>query len=241
MPMRTGAVAFLDALGFKGIWHEENPWTAEDVVRKLQHAMRRAREAHAQDNRRLAAMGYPLVSFHFLSDTVVVVAENSSPTRSPGEVVDWLCAHVASFTEEMLIGEMSPPLAYRGAVTYGEFIVEDPFILGRAVDEAGEAERRAEGAFVWLCPSALDVFAKQRGGIGTIPWTVPMKDGPAFETAVVPPLWVGSSWDVVESALSKAFLRPNAPLTARTKHQNTVPMIREARLAWKKDEIDGVH
>jgi hypothetical protein len=40
-------------------------------------------------------------------------------------------------------------------VAFGDFLIEEPFILGPAVDEAAEAERVPEGAFVWLCPSPL--------------------------------------------------------------------------------------
>lgn len=236
--MRRGAIALLDALGFKGIWKDGHPWTADDVVDKLRRAMQEAHAAAEQD-KRVRRSSYPAVGFHFLSDTVVAVAEAPADDCPPSQVVNWLCASVARFTEQMLISTEPPPLAYRGAISFGDFMVDEPFILGRAVDEAAEAERLAEGAFVWLCPSALAVVNEQPG-IGTLRYHVPMKGGQHFETLLVPPVWGADSGEIVFRSLRRAFRLESAPLSAHIKFQNTRRMVAHARREWKKDSADTV-
>jgi hypothetical protein len=46
------------------------------------------------------------------------------------------------------------PVAYRGVVSVGHFSIEGNFMLGPAVDEAAGLMELADGAFVWLAPSA---------------------------------------------------------------------------------------
>ena len=48
-----------------------------------------------------------------------------------------------------------PPLAFRGAVSFGQFVFEDDFVCGPAVDDAASAFEVAEGAITWLTPAAL--------------------------------------------------------------------------------------
>ena len=50
----------------------------------------------------------------------------------------------------------APALAYRGCIAFGEFDMEEGFVIGGAVDEAAEHMEKAEGAFIWCAPSALD-------------------------------------------------------------------------------------
>lgn len=233
MPMTKGAVALLDALGFKGIWQRCEPWTPDDVVAKLKDAAQRAKTEREADE----AHGFTdLISLdvHFLSDTVVLAAEAGGPAgryTEPDHLIFYLCEKVTQFTENMLDDTQGPPIAYRGAIAYGDFMIDRPFILGPAVDEAAEAERLADGAFVWLCPTALRALG-DRTPPPSFAYPVPMKNGGTFTTLVVPPVsdLPPSVADAMRQ-LEKAFGMPNAGVHEQIKYQNTVQMVREAREA----------
>lgn len=231
--MRRGAVALLDALGFKGIWKLENPWSPDHVLSMLRRAATTARDDQADDES--DPRGVASVRLHFLSDTVVAVAEaRPGATPSPLTLIEVLCMRLAEFTEGMLIG--APPLAYRGAVAFGDFLIEEPFILGPAVDEAAEAERLAEGAFVWMCPSALK---EVRGDFVpcTLEYAVPMKGGQSFRTRVVPPIWAQSPLGLLPlKRLDDAFRMPAAQIGVHVKYQNTFDMIVAANQQLREAE-----
>lgn len=227
--MQRGAVALLDALGFKGIWRRENGVKPAQLVAKMRRALEAARDVHE------AAIELPIaeipghVRMHFLSDTIVAVVEptKSSDRPSPLDEIEILCAGIAEFTEYMMI--KPPELAYRGAIAFGDFLIDDPFILGPAVDEAAEAERLAEGAFVWLCPSALSQLGKDQPA-GTLEYAVPMKGGQTFRTFVVPPVWIDPevSAEQIRRGLDNAFRMPASRIDVHIKHQNTVEMVNES-------------
>jgi hypothetical protein len=235
--MRRGAIALLDALGFKGIW-KHHEWTPEQVIDKLQRALQKQTKFQANVSEVLEQnVGIRLPRFHFLSDTVVVVAESAEgQSEEPDDLVGWLCTYVQRFLVDMLDVEDQPCLAYRGAVTYGEFVIEPPFILGEAVDEAAEAERLAEGAFVWLCPSALDYFFEvpddeHLTDLMPFRFPVPMKGGQNFETIVIPPFRLDPlapcpTEQEAMAGLQSAFRMPSRKVDVQIKFQNTSAMIR---------------
>ena len=89
---------------------------------------------------------------------------------------------------------LDPPLVYRGAVSAGAFVIDAEFLLGPAVDEAASEEKRAEGALIWLTPSALSAFGKYPAQLGRreprieYNYRVPMKGGHTYRTHVVNPI-----------------------------------------------------
>src|SRR5690606_26287709 len=42
------------------------------------------------------------------------------------------------------------PLAFRGTIAVGPYLVEPPFLIGECVDDSAEQMEHAEGPFVWL-------------------------------------------------------------------------------------------
>jgi hypothetical protein len=171
-----------DALGFKGIWRRVP--VPEVVVDKLQR-MRGSLDAYLQST--FGGDGHPalldptnvLRSVHatFLSDTVAVAVvpkaahemdERLRPAMTDERLAASAIAFAATLAGQVMRSalEAPPAWAYRGAIAYGEFTMADRFLVGEAVDEAAEHMDEAEGAFVWLAPSAKAAFEKSPGGFG---------------------------------------------------------------------------
>ena len=236
----TGAVAVLDALGFKGIWKS---WSPVNVLHKLEDVLERTawfpeekllsgQVDHLRQERRLC----------FLSDTIVVASSitpspyvETTPSMQAGYDLDALfdvSNAVAGLQKWMLTSSIGPPLAYRGAIAFGEYLIRDPFIIGPAVDEAAEGEKLAEGALVWFCPSALRQFENAlrfpapgfprpgRDFPVKHPWAVPLESGQRFNTAVVRP---DGSNDELLVQLAAAFRIDAEPTRAEVivKFENT--------------------
>jgi hypothetical protein len=76
--MRTGAVALIDALGFRGIWARQNP---QDVLTTFQ-SMKTWMEERVRDQ--FASQPHMQCEIAFLSDTIVVsmsLEEGCQPNR----------------------------------------------------------------------------------------------------------------------------------------------------------------
>jgi hypothetical protein len=167
--MRRGAIALIDVLGFKGIWRRHSE---QAVIRSLETLL----EASQEDARQATAGSPTMIDFIapvFLSDTVAFglaakpVAEANAALEATGEAelvgafdVDrldsWTVWHMGNFLAHLmrraLAGEV--PLAFRGAVAFGNFGMTDRFLVGEAVDEAAMFHERADAAIVGLAPSA---------------------------------------------------------------------------------------
>ena len=185
--MKSGVVAMLDALGFKGIWDREDPAA---VVAQLHSA-----QAHEGQ---FDLHGFD-AQFAFLSDTVVIACGFGD--RPPIEALYYVCFRVGYFLESMLTCER-PRLAYRGAIAAGKYLIDGTVILGEAIDNAAVSEKQAAGPVVWLTESATRLlpsdFAPKaedaaQGAFFMMPFDVTMKPSVAGgerwmqRTFVVPP------------------------------------------------------
>lgn len=203
--MRTGVVAMFDALGFKGIWNRpgvlENPSMVIEKLLRLEHEMNQKLDRDFGGNRQTASKRTGSVlaecALAFLSDTAVLGLATKDPgdETKPEEYQGWELM-VAARISSLIMREAAlwpPALAYRGCIAYGDFAIEKNFIVGQAVDEAAEGLDRAQGAFVWLTPSAERKLRSWK----TIPYSlqahslleyeVPLKGGDRYATHVVSP------------------------------------------------------
>lgn len=205
-----GAVAVIDALGFKGIWNNKNP---DDVLATLERAKENAKRNEAITRDFVSDD----ISIRFFSDGVVIT--------STGPDADQSLWHVVTTSAAIMAGALISPvhLAYRGCVAYGPIIVRDDFYIGRAIDEAAEAAPLANAAVVWLAPSAL-----AKVGPGTaknvVTWEVPLKSGGAIETRIVnifPQFHLSKVTDeeVIRRCLATFDAKPSIDVTI--KKQNT--------------------
>jgi hypothetical protein len=240
----TGVVAVLDALGFKGIWARR---TIPEVLGKLRDARSTELSIPATPGS-VAGRSVPPLELRFLSDTVVLAApmadvgpqaEPSVISVSRADALTHVIIRTAGFMTRMLRFTGGRPIAYRGALSFGEFAIEQEFLIGEAIDEAVEAERLAEGAFVWLCPSASALMAhtSQPLELGRLmPYRVPLKEGRSIDTYVVLPFIpeiIGA--EDARRALADVFDSHRIDLVI--KYQNTLAML-EHFLALNAARID---
>src|SRR5712692_9764882 len=137
--MMCGAVVFMDALGFKGIWSEKK-WSPEDVIKKLKRlrdvgeskVSELVTEFREKGDRRIDAQ------VALLSDTVVIGVSLASLGKNTvrGDGSEWtlFCAGVAAAAIVLEAAETDPPLAFRGVLAFGEFLMDDRFLIGRGID-----------------------------------------------------------------------------------------------------------
>lgn len=240
--MKVGAVALIDALGFKGIWRRHRP---RDVLAKFHRLQDQAQRIHNARARR----GEPFqVARHvqFLSDTIMIAASASLRRK-------WKSTHRATLvqygrlsslrdvcnTVSIIAGSaMAPPapnLTFRGAIAFGKFHVDGPFLIGPAIDEAAEAHNLPEGAHIWLCPSALDVISKSAGhAFGKDPgrrfpmirdFPVPMKGGRTYRVDTINPLQFFPCRADAEAAVRAAVATFAGSLDVLVKKQNTEALL----------------
>lgn len=232
--MRRGALAMIDALGFKGIWQREN---ADEVMRKMKALPTAADVIMAGFQHAFSKLSArtvdPHFSYTFLSDTIVVAAWVDGPTQdNKGQAYAEVL--LASFVTSAIISAgamLKPPaLAYRGCLAFGNFDVEAPFILGPAVDEAAENMDKADAAIVWMAPSAQAVVDGARKVVGKemfessafFPFIVPMKEESPRSTYAITPLSPGqvkASPEQVRETILKTFEDPRD--SVQVKKENT--------------------
>jgi len=209
--LKNGVFAFMDALGFKGIWQRANPGA---VIAKFDRLLSHV----ARLNRR--ALGLDGIQVHtqvmLLSDTVIIACSSAAKDDRFGQeaslveqtaslvAVVGMAANVAAG----MVAADPPPIACRGAIAVGPYYLNPDLnlVLGPAVDEAAENEKRADGALIWLSEeldqllkghvaAALlgrgltnSVLRKLVEGIPLVrDYPVPMKDGDPLVTSVVNP------------------------------------------------------
>ena len=185
------------------------------------------------------------------SDTVVLAVscsplshQETSPF-SPADVAVAESVKVACGMASGFVGKaacLDPPLVYRGTVSAGDFLIDEEFLLGPAIDEAASEEKRAEGAFIWLTPSALSAFGKYSAQLGPVPprieynYRVPMKGGHTYQTHVVNPiLAIPEPREESIRSLLATFSRSQA-VDVAIKRQNTEVFLLRALDAVRKFE-----
>jgi hypothetical protein len=179
--MDIGAVAVLDALGFKGIWQRHDPNAVLQRMEQLGASARAAMDAVTKQYQDSELLGQPWRSIvrarPFLatfSDTVIVscAAEKAElfeavprhENTSDDDHLKLFALSVVSMACMTIAAEAaahSPCFLFRGAIAVSEVIFREPsLILGPAIDEAAENEGRAEGAFIFYCQSAKELVGR---------------------------------------------------------------------------------
>jgi hypothetical protein len=240
MEMQDGALAMLDALGFKGIWQR---YDAQRVIEKLESLQaaatdvvdrHRAELREIKDPDGLHGLANLTIRAQFLSDTIVIGVGCSNA------FVSCIVAGVVA-SEIMGVGAHGEPaLAYRGAIAQGKHIINNNFIIGEAVDDAAKHMDLADGAFVWLTPSARravvdNLKLKHLKGV-LVPYQVPMKNGVRYDTLAVAPFYQMDENPTGRAHLAESILDTFTArdLSIEIKRQNT-----DAFLRYVADSIAG--
>jgi hypothetical protein len=161
--MQEGAFVLIDCLGFKGIWKRTDP---DLLLRKFSKLGPSIQERLGHLEILFSINGTDQLRIHnrLLSDTVAISFQFE--TREGAEYSDndrgllVFCACLITPLVMHWFLEEEPPLVFRGCITYGKHFIENNFIAGPAIDEAAEYMNLAEGAFVWLHPSAAALYRK---------------------------------------------------------------------------------
>lgn len=166
--MQEGAFVLIDCLGFKGIWKRTDPELLLQKFSKLGPSIQE-RLGHLEVLFSFTGTDQLRIHNRLLSDTVAISFQFERPEG--GEYSDndrSLLVFCACFITPLVMHwlfEGEPPLIFRGCITYGKHFIENNFIAGPAIDEAAEYMNVAEGAFVWLHPSAAALYRKCREDI----------------------------------------------------------------------------
>jgi hypothetical protein len=148
--MQRGAFVMLDALGFKAASLRD----PEALMRKMRHLLQDAGWV-GRLAKRLKRRALPHPRCVFLSDTIVLGFPFLGPRLGKSRTVEFAALTVG---ELIIQAGMEPlPVAYRGALSYGDFEMSGPFILGPAVNEAAEQHEIAQAAAVHLTSSAREL------------------------------------------------------------------------------------
>jgi len=209
--LEFGAVAVIDALGFKGIWRGSNGETDVSPLTTLRNSRAKVNGIMSKYARKaliprrhadlFAAFGStPKLGAAFFSDSIIITA-TVKPSAKPASkdcearvgsiLLEITCLGAAYAMREA--AQCEPPLVYRGAVAIGPLRASGPFVISPAIDEAAENAEKAEGAFVWLTPSTIGVERPVNQGppnhwaLMGHDYPVPMKGGARFRTIAISP------------------------------------------------------
>jgi len=245
--LRLGVIAFLDILGFKGIWTREQPRVVLEAMRRIK---RRGRQLQGRDR-----SGSIVVADGFdhrvkcVSDTVIVVVapRGRGCTERMMYRAMYSAAWIAgSIMNDALSGPV--PLLFRGCLGVGLMKMAGDFLIGPAVDETASQFERADGPFFWLTPSALalsneyaDTFTERIEPALMTRYQVPLnsKHSEGVDTLVhsyfgvrCPPEY----WSELEAQIAAAFgPRPLCEAVDR-KYSNTVSFLRHIKMVARDTE-----
>jgi hypothetical protein len=182
--MRTGAVALIDALGFRGIWRRYDPDAVLTELKAAKNQIEQQVERHAQT--------YMDPQVAFLSDTIAI---STLVRETKNHRLAWAVLYLVNVIADVLDLRLrsNVPLAYRGAIAVGNYEVSSHFLIGEAIDEAANARDLAQGAFIWITPEARNEVAqllkdKPECTTGLVEFEVPLKSGDTFSTFTVSPI-----------------------------------------------------
>lgn len=232
--LKDGAIALIDVLGFRGIWTRHEPSRLMSQMERMRHEL----ELRVQ-KQFVNQPGYDC-KISFLSDTVAISFSLESHGQThPCMPALYLCDIVSWVLDWALRAEI--PLAYRGAVSVGRHAISSNFLVGEAIDEAAAAHEAADGALVWLMPTARDLVAdflrSNPKNTHLVKFAVPIKDGKRFETYTVSPLEQAAS-EKDSQSLARTLLGTfsSSNLEVAIKKQNTAAHL-VACFAWRNHKL----
>jgi hypothetical protein len=261
-----GVIVILDALGFKGIWARED---AKRVLDRMKSLRREALKLQGRDRSGVLLSDSGLRHrVRCMSDTIVVTVVVKGP-KAPKRALYRAMLSASLIAGNIMLDALdeAPTLLFRGCMAAGEMKEEVDFLIGPAVDEAAERFEKADGPFLWMAPSALDInqryaetYHDRLEPVIMLPYTVPLNDGSDIKTYTF--TYFGLDWmeDINKGkrraetrrrlleAFGQAPLSPNV----RKKKQNMLRFLdyvddiasaggwREEKLTWRKPDWDDL-
>ena len=160
--MDKAAVAFVDILGFKGIWQRLDSNRVLDILKGVKERIKTNYKHPALDR------GWPDSSnpeVTVLSDTIVIVIKSDEPhcVLLMANIINDISLYFYDFR-----------LFFRGAISYGEYEQEDSTFIGPAIDDVAGWYEAADWIGVILTPTTnyiYDRFNNVTVGVNKIPVT----------------------------------------------------------------------
>jgi len=200
--MELGAIAMIDALGWKGIWRHAKGDQAVAALRQIESvAQLTANAANELHAKHLGDVEDPPSNlFHtkittlFLSDTIVIAVGAPQARAKQSEA---FFRHGSVQQAGYVVGRaiaaaalVDPPICYRGAITSGEYYIDGNFLVGPAIDRAAELMDAADAGVVRIDPKDDFLrYTKPLAMPGFVPAAVPLKDGRSIQTTFIDPMW----------------------------------------------------
>lgn len=225
--MHIGAVAMIDALGFKGIYRRHKPQAVIERMRTI----------------RSEVTGYPKFAadpsiFRIVNVSDMIAIGLYDIEHDPSLTISSVAFLVSEIVRFAAQGD--PAFAYRGCVAYGEFEMEGDVLLGPAIDDAAASAEQAEAAVVWCIPSAV----REMGDIGDehlFLGDVPLKEGLRYRSYLVKPWSPVQAADDVQDTMARILKTFEVRASGReglaiaVKRQNTERFLIDAQGAHKHD------
>lgn len=190
--LHQGAVAVLDALGFKHVSKIIPPAEIFALMEKVRERAIGFAESVNQQIDVCHSCIDDMLTVHTFSDSIILACrEDLEYGGHPSSALDIVVGAVLTILRATHDSQLA--IAYRGAIAYGSLAMSKFSIVGAAINEAAALEGSADGAFVWFAPSAVERALAATNPLNlstslTVPYRVPTKDGRSIETRVVNPL-----------------------------------------------------
>lgn len=179
----TGAVTFLDVIGWKGVWQRKTEAIddlqslIEELENKKEEFGRGLGETALELKTHISSISDTIVIF---TESIVIFKESNKPKEYAQEALELhgrLCAHVIPIS-------ISKGIPLRGASGYGEFSMKGNIYVGKAIDEAASWHEGADWIGVFMTPSAAFVFNTSKSKKWLL-YKPPLKLNNGWETACI--------------------------------------------------------
>ena len=172
--MKTGAIAFLDILGFKGIWQHRPEGDVLEMLLAVPELVKKTYKAPPPEKGWPSA-GEPEITL--LSDTIIITIESEHP-----QTLLLMCTIVSAILHHLL----GHNTFARGAIGWGRYTQAGPVFLGPAVDDVAMWYEAANWVGVITTPKTnymIDRLGNRQFGANGqqvdpfIKYDVPLKSG----------------------------------------------------------------
>lgn len=157
--MDNGAVAFLDILGFKGIWQRREP---ETVLSIMDGAVEEIRKTYQKPLPEKGWSSFQDPFITILSDTIIIGYRSA---ESPACLL--LLANIAY---NLIHYFLKFGIFFRGAITYGEYIQKGNTFIGPAIDDVASWYEAADWIGIITTPRCnylVDLFSHVAMGVNS--------------------------------------------------------------------------
>ena len=253
-PIKHGIVAYFDILGYQSIlMNNQVNETAEFVIKILMGMPEHVKSTilTALKEKQVAAVKQFLDKMEWIvfSDTIVVaipVAESDEPRR---RFEAWYTAILTTLVLQAEMFNQGCPV--RGAISYGDFYIEQRCFAGRPIIEAYQLAQQLDLAACGFCEPAVRAFdaTVNEASIGhvlrqgaVVPYLVPLNNGK--EQRLMTVRWghplllsVSQGTRTIRQMVLDAFLAHNkdVPASVRSKIDNTEVYLAHLLLHFSED------